>query len=124
MTISAFPFLDGRSAIEGPILRPQERRGARRRTSGLPVRHRGRRRASYAGLVRRRDGECSVTGCSRPTEGVLTLDVPSGGFRVTTCGEHGDRASSGETFVFDVAGSRLALGGGTAPSVRYDVLGR
>ena len=54
----------------------------------------------------------------------MTLATSSGGFRVSACGEHGERARRGEWLVYDVLGSKYALGGGTKPPVRYERLPR
>ncbi len=68
-----------------------------------------------AHLVSDQDPTCSVSGCSRPDGGTLTLANRGGGFRVSACDEHGWRAAQGEWFVFDVMGKKRALGGGETP---------
>jgi hypothetical protein len=67
-----------------------------------------------------RNPTCSVSGCARRSGGVLSIATPSGSFRVSTCSEHGRRASGGEMLVFDVVGGRYALGGSVAPPVHYE----
>jgi hypothetical protein len=67
---------------------------------------------------------CDVSGCVRPTGGVLSIATPTGSFRVSTCNEHGRRGSSGELLVFNVIGSKYALGGSHAPPAYYEPLQR
>ena len=67
-----------------------------------------------------RNPTCNVSGCAQPTGGVLSIATASGSFRVSTCNEHGRRASSGEVLVFDVIGDKYALGGSVAPPVHYE----
>lgn len=62
-----------------------------------------------------RDPTCSVSGCSRPNGGTLTLANRGGGFQVRACDEHGWRAAQGAWFVFDVMGRKCVLGGGETP---------
>ncbi len=71
-----------------------------------------------------RIGTVNVQYAPELVEGVLTLAGHAGGFRVATCGEHGKRAERGETLVYDIVGSKFALGGGTEPASRYDVVHR
>jgi hypothetical protein len=71
-----------------------------------------------------RSPTCRVSGCARPPGGVLSIASPSGGFRISTCNEHGHRASGGELLVFNVIGSTYALGGSVAPPARYEPLQR
>jgi hypothetical protein len=71
-----------------------------------------------------RDPICGVNGCSSPTDGILTISSPNGGFRVSACTHHGRRAISGELLVFDVLGSKYALGGSTTPTTYDELLRR
>ena len=67
-----------------------------------------------------RNPTCNVSGCARPTGGVLSIATPGGSFRVSSCSEHGRRASSGEVLVFNVIGSKYALGGSVTHPVQYE----
>jgi hypothetical protein len=71
--------------------------------------------SAAAHLLSDQDPTCSVSGCSRPHGGTLTLANRGGGFRVSACDEHGWRAAQGEWFVFEVMGRKYAFGGGETP---------
>jgi len=73
-----------------------------------------------------RDPTCSVSGCSRPTDGILTFPTAAGTVRVSACQDHGERARDGEWFTIDLLGSRYLLGmsADRGPSVQYEPLRR
>jgi hypothetical protein len=71
-----------------------------------------------------RDPTCSVSGCGRPTNGVLTIHTAAADIRLSACEDHGQRASQGEWFSFDLLGSTYLLGpaADNLPATRYEPL--
>jgi len=71
-----------------------------------------------------RDPTCSVSDCSRPTDGVLTIATAAGDVRLSACEDHGRRASGGEWFTYELLGSTYLLGTSAdgLPTARYEPL--
>jgi len=70
------------------------------------------------------DPTCSVSDCSRPTDGVLTIVTPHGSLRFSACEEHGQRARNGEWFTHTLLGCKYVLGPNTVglPPAHYEPL--
>jgi hypothetical protein len=74
--------------------------------------------------VPERDPTCSVSDCTRPTDGVLTIATAAGDVRLSACEHHGRRASDGDWFTYELLGSTYLLGRSAddARSAHYEPL--
>jgi hypothetical protein len=57
-----------------------------------------------------REPTCTVQGCERPSDGVVTIATTEGSLRLSTCERHGHRVSEGEWLIFRILESNCLLG--------------